>query len=239
MPRKSTVESVAEVEQVQPENVRSCVDCGATEGVPDPRCVVADLCPACADQLDKDVEGACMAADETHVERADRYVKLPLSETAKADYLKQLTQATLRIRELKDEKRAAAKQFSDRITSRQEEAIAAAMALDAGGIQDNVPCECIWDLPSRTYTERTIDTGETVTERPLTTEEIERFQQMHLPGLERPKGSWLGGVPTHQPAPPTEDDDDDSEDDDEDLEDEEDLSASADDLEDEDDPDGA
>lgn len=221
--------AVAEDEQGHPENVRTCADCGATEGVPDPRCEVADLCPACADKLDTDVEAARMAVDDTHTEKTDRLVRRPLTDEQKAEYITQLTKATIRIKELQDEKRAVSKDFNDRISGRQQEAIAAAKALTEEGTHEITPCECIWDLASRTYTERTIDTGHVVTERPLTPEEIERFQQMHLPGFERPKGSWLAAAQ----APPASDGHDDPEDDDEDLDGEDNY------LDSEDDPDAA
>ncbi len=232
--------AVAEDEQAQPEKVRICSDCGATEGVPDPRCEFADLCPACADQLDNAVDAARMAADDVHTEKTDRFVRRPFSDETRAAYIEQLTKATIRIKELQDEKRAVSKDFNDRISGRQQEAIAAAKALTDGGTHEMTPCECIWDYAARTYTERTID-GYVVTERPLTTEEIERFQQMHLPGFERPKGSWLAGAQAPPPASPDEDDDDEDEEDPEldRMLDEEAMAEADDELEGEDDPDAA
>jgi len=251
MPRKSTADvaleeqaqwaeatrrkSAAELEDEEPEP-RRCDGCGATEGVPDPRCEDECLCPTCVDGADAaednhaaPAEVGGFAADDTHTERTDRLVRRPFTDVQKAEYVEQLTTSTIRIKELQDEKRAVSKDFNDRISGRQQEAIAAAKALTEDGTHEMTACECIWDLASRTYTERTIDSGYVVTERPLTPEEIERFQQMHLPGLERPKGSWLGWG-ERVPEDSGDDEDDDDEEDEDDLDDE---------LEDEDDPDAA
>ena len=127
--------------------------------------------------------------DEVHVERAHRSIKRPFTDEERGIWTKQLTRATLKIRELRNKKSMAIKAANQRIEAQQGEAITAAESLEVGGTVRYLPCECVFDWATKTYKEIAEDTREVVTCLPLTLEEIDRFRKRTLPG--HVPESWL------------------------------------------------
>jgi hypothetical protein len=160
--------------------------------------------------------------NEKHVEDTYRTARRPFDATEHEAWEKQHVRATLLVRDLEQQKKDTNKRLNDRIKVQQDEAITAAEKLEDGHNSRSVKCDCVWDLPTRTYYEMTQDTREVVHSRPLTAAEIERFLQGTLPGHEPAR--WLSEDAAvakapevaETPAEPVEDDGDGADDDNDD-----------------------